>query len=174
MNTLDAIKLRHSTRAFDASKQISDEDLNDILFAGAQAAIGCADFDSLKLYAVQNPELLAEIDLSSANGNANAHPVYHAPTLVVVAAKKGFLENIELSNAGCIIQNMMVMAADRNIDSVYLWMAMMGVNKSEEIQKKLGFPEGYTCVGTCALGYAEKPFPKLKDGEQRLETKIIR
>jgi len=173
MNTMDAIKLRHSTRAF-SDRQIPEEALQEILFAGGQAAIGCADFASLKLVAVQNPELLAEIDLSSANGNPDSHPVYHAPTLVVVAAKKGFLENIELSNAGCIIQNMMVMAADQGIDSVYLWMAMMGINRSEELQKKLGFPEGFTCVGTCALGYAAKEFPKLKAAEQRLEVSVIR
>ena len=95
-------------------------------------------------------------------------------SLVVVAAKKGFLENIELSNAGCIIQNMMVLAADRGIDSVYLWMAMVGINSSAEVQKKLGFPEGYSCVGTCALGYADKEFPKLKGEGQRLEVKILR
>ena len=69
---------------------------------------------------------------------------------------------------------MMVLAADRGIDSVYLWMAMMGINSSEELQKKLGFPEGYSCVGTCALGYAEKEFPKLKGDGQRLEVKILR
>ena len=171
MNTFDAIKQRHSTRGF-SSRQIPDQDLEDILVAGGQAAIGCADFDSLKLYAVQDPALLAEID--AASGKGNGHPLYQAPTLVVVAAKKGFLENIELSNAGCIIQNMMVLAADRGIDSVYLWMAMMGINGSEEIQKKLGFPEGYTCVGSCALGYADKAFPKLKGEGQRLEVKIIR
>jgi nitroreductase len=173
MNTFDAIKLRHSTRGF-SDRQIPEQDLQDILVAGWQAAIGCADFDSLKLYAVQDPALLTEIDLASANGNPNAHPLYHAPTLIVVAAKKGFLENIELSNAGCIIQNMMVLAADREIDSVYLWMAMVGINGSEDVQKKLGFPEGYFCVGTCALGYAEKPFPKLKGDGQRLEVKFLR
>ncbi len=173
MNTFEAIKQRHSTRAF-SPKQIPDRDLEDILVAGGQAAIGCADFDSLKLYAVQDAALLAEIDKASAGNNPNAHPLYNAPTLVVVAAKKGFLENIELSNAGCIIQNMMVLAADRGIDSVYLWMAMAGINGSAELQKKLGFPEGYTCAGTCALGYADKAFPKLKGDGQRLEAKIIR
>ena len=172
MNTFDAIKKRHSTRAF-SSRQISEQDLQDILVAGGQAAIGCADFASLQLYAVQDPELLREIDEASAKGNGG-HPLYQAPTLVVVAAKKGFLENIELSNAGCIIQNMMVLAADRGIDSVYLWMAMMGINSSEELQKKLGFPEGYSCVGSCALGYADKEFPKLKGEGQRLEVKILR
>ena len=173
MNTFDAIKKRHSTRAF-SSRQIGEQDLQDILVAGGQAAIGCADFASLQLYAVQDPALLKEIDEVSAKGNPGSHPLYQAPTLVVVAAKKGFLENIELSNAGCIIQNMMVLAADRGIDSVYLWMAMVGINSSAEVQKKLGFPEGYTCVGTCALGYADKEFPKLKGEGQRLEVKILR
>ena len=41
-------------------------------------------------------------------------------------------------------------------------------------KKKLGFPEGYSCVGTCALGYADKEFPKLKGEGQRLEVKILR
>lgn len=173
MNTFDAIRQRHSTRAF-SDRQISEEDLNDILVAGGQAAIGCADFDSLKLIAVQNPALLADIDSASANGNPNSHPLYQAPTLVVVAAKKGFLENIELSNAGCIIQNMMVLAADRGIDSVYLWMAMAGINGSEEVQKKLGIPEGFRCVGSCALGYAAREFPKLKGQDQRLAVSVLR
>ena len=51
MNTLDAIKARHSTRAF-SDRQIGDADLEAILFAGGQAAVGGADFKSMKLYAV--------------------------------------------------------------------------------------------------------------------------
>jgi len=173
VNTFDAIKKRHSTRAF-GPKQIPEEDLQDILVAGGQAAIGCADFDSLQLIAVQDPELLAAIDKASAGANPNGHPLYHCPTLVVVIAKKGWLENIELSNAGCIIQNMMVLAADRGIDSVYLWMAMAGINGSGEVQKKLGIPEGFSCVGSCALGYEDKAFPKLKGDGQRLKVSILR
>ena len=38
MNTLDAIKARHSTRGF-SDRQISDADLEAILFAGGQAAV---------------------------------------------------------------------------------------------------------------------------------------
>ena len=32
----------------------------------------------------------------------------------------------------------------------------------------------YFCVGSCALGYADKDFPKLKGEGQRLEVKILR
>ena len=173
MNTFDAICARHSTRSFQAS-QIPDEALEKIIFAGGQAAIGCADFDSLKLIVVQNPELLAKIDSSASGGNPQSHPLYGCPTLVVVIARENRLANIELSNAGCIIQNMMVQAADFGIDSVYLWMGMSGINRSEELQKELQLPEGFKCVGTMALGYAEKSFPKLRAAEQRIAVSYIR
>ncbi|MBO4676250.1 MAG: nitroreductase family protein [Oscillospiraceae bacterium] len=173
MNTLDAIKVRHSTRGF-SDRQIPDADLEKILFAGGQAAVGGADFKSMKLYAVQDPELLKAIDESSAKMRPGSHPLYGAPTLVVLASKESILKNIEFTNAGCVIQNMMVAAADLGIDSIYLWMSMYGIHNDPEIGKKLGFPEGFTCVGTMALGYEAKEFPKLKADEQRIEVTYIR
>ena len=173
MNTLDAIKRRHSTRGF-TDKQISDADLNAILFAGGQAAVGGADFKSLKLYAVQDAELLKAINEASAKNRPGFNPLYGAPTLVVLASSKSILENIEFTNAGCVIQNMMVAAADLGIDSIYLWMSMYGINNDPELGKKLGFPEGFTCVGTMALGYEAKEFPKLKADEQRIEVTYIK
>ena len=173
MNTLDAINARRSTRGF-TEKQIPDADLEKILFAGGQAAVGGADFKSMKLYAVQDPELLKAIDESSAKMRPGSHPLYGAPTLVVLASKESILKNIEFTNAGCVIQNMMVAATDLGIDSIYLWMSMYGINNDPEIIKKLGFPEGFTCVGTMALGYAAKEFPKLKAEEQRIEVAYIK
>ncbi len=173
MNTLEAIKARHSTRGF-SDRQISDADLEAILFAGGQAAVGGADFKSLKLYAVQEPELLKAIDETSSKRRPGSHALYGAPTLVVLASKQSILPNIEFTNAGCVIQNMMVAAADLGIDSVYLWMAMYGINGEPELVSRLGFPEGYTCVGTVALGYAEKEFPKVRGDEQRIEVAYIK
>ena len=173
MNTLDAIKARRSVRGF-TDRQISDADLEAILFAGGQAAVGGADFKSLKLYAVQNPELLKAIDESSAKMRPGSHPLYGAPTLVVLASKESILKNIEFTNAGCVIQNMMVAATDLGVDSIYLWMSMYGINNDPELPKRLGFPEGFTCVGTMALGYAAKEFPKLKADEQRIEVTYLK
>ncbi len=173
MNTLDAINARHSTRGF-SDRQISDADLEAILFAGGQAAVGGADFKSLKLYAVQDPALLRDIDEASAKRRPGTHPLYGAPTLVVLASKESILPSIEFTNAGCIIQNMMVAATDLGIDSIYLWMSMYGINGDPELVKRLGFPEGFTCVGTMALGYAAKEVPKLKGSEQRIEVTYLR
>ena len=93
---------------------------------------------------------------------------------MVLASRPSILPSIEFTNAGCVIQNMMVAAADLGIDSVYLWMSMYGINNDPEIVKRLGFPEEFTCVGTVALGYAAKDFPKIKADEQRIEVSYIR
>ena len=173
MNTLDAIKARHSSRGF-TDRQISDADLEAILFAGGQAAVGGADFKSLKLYAVQDPALLKDIDEASARRRPGSHPLYGAPTLVVLASKASILPYIEFTNAGCVIENMMLAATDLGIDNIYLWMSMYGINESPELKERLGFPEGFTCVGTMALGYETKEFPKLKAEEQRIEVTYIK
>ena len=173
MNTLDAIKARHSSRGF-TDRQISDAELEAILFAGGQAALCGADFKSLKLYAVQNPELLATIDEASAKRRPGSHPLYGAPTLVVLASKESILPYIEYTNAGCVIQNMMLAATDLGIDNIYLWMSMYGINEDPELLKRFAFPEGFTCVGTVALGYEAKEFPKIKGDTQRIEVEYIR
>ena len=173
MNTLDAIKARRSVRGF-TDRQISDADLETILFAGGQAAVGGADFKSMKLYAVQDPELLKSIDEASAKRRPGSHPLYGAPTLVVLASKESILPGIELTNAGCVIENMMLAATDLGIDSIYLWMNMYGINGDPDIIEKIGFPEGFTCVGTMALGYAAKEFPKHRADEQRIEVAYVR
>ncbi len=172
MNTLDAIKERHSTRAF-TDRQISKEDLDAILFAGGQAAVGGADFKSLKLYAIQDPEVIKAIDDESAKRRPGSHPLYGAPTLIVLATKASILPNIEFTNAGCVLQNILIAATDLGIDSIYLWMPMFGINDSPELISRLGFPEGFTCVGTVALGYAEKEFKKPRADEQRIEVTYI-
>ena len=173
MNTMDAIKSRHSTRAF-SDRQVGAEDLETILFAGGQAAVGGADFKSLKFIAVQDPEVLKAIDEASAKRRPGSHPLYGAPTLVVLAGKESILPNLEFTNAGCILQNVLVAATDLGIDSIYLWMPMYGINEDPELMKRLGFPEGFTCIGTVALGYAAKEFKKPGADEQRIEVTYIR
>ncbi len=169
MNTLEAIRARHSTRAFSA-RQISEEDLEAILFAGGQAAVGGADFKSLKIYAVQDPDVLKAIDEASAKRRPGSHPIYGAPTLIVLAGGDSILPDIEYTNAGCVLQNMLLAATDLGIDSVYLWMPMFGINEDPELKQRLGFPEGFRCIGTAALGYAEKEFRKPRGDEQRIEV----
>jgi nitroreductase len=175
MNTFEAIRKRKATRGF-ASAQISDEAVEQLIVAGGLAAVGMAGFDSLRIFAIQNPELLSEIDAESSKGfgNPNYHALYGAPTLIVVAAKPRPLANIELTDAGCIIQNMMLTATELGFDSIYLWTSMYGINRSPELMQKIGFPEGFTCAGTAAFGYALKPNEELREPVRRIQSVIIK
>ena len=125
---------RKATRGF-TSDQISDEALEQLLVSGGLAAVGMAGFDSLRLFAIQNPELLKEIDAEASKGfgNPNYHALYGAPTLIAVAAKPRPLEYIELSDAGCIIQNMMLTATELGFDSIYLWTACMQLTAARSL-----------------------------------------
>ncbi len=175
MNTFDAIRRRKSTRAF-APRQISDEALERLIVAGGLAAVGMAGFDSLRIFAVQNPELLKEIDeeASKGFGNPQYHALYGAPTFIAIAAKPRPLPNIELTDSGCIIENMMLAAAELGIDSIYLWTGMNALNRRPDLRDKLGFPEGFTCAGTAAFGYAAKPDEKLREPVRRIQAVILR
>ena len=135
--------------------------------------MGGADFKSMKLIAVQDPDVLKAIDEASAKRRPGSHPLYGAPALVVLTSKQSILPNIEFTNAGCVLESVMLAATELGLDSIYLWMTMYGINDEPELMERLGFPEGFTCVGTVALGYAEKEFKKPKADEMRIEAVII-
>ncbi len=175
MNTFEAIRKRKATRGF-APRQIGDEALEQLIVAGGLAAVGMAGFDSLRIIAVQNPELLAEIDAEASKGfgNPQYHALYGAPTFIAIAARPRPLVNIELSDAGCIIENMMLMATELGFDSIYLWTGMNALNRRPDLMKKLGFPEGFACAGSAAFGYAAKPNEALREPVRRIQAVIVK
>ena len=111
--------------------------------------------------------------ISHSGAGCQAFPACGVPGLVVLASKQSILPNIEFTNAGCVLESVMLAATELGLDSIYLWMTMYGINDEPELMERLGFPEGFTCVGTVALGYAEKEFKKPKADEMRIEAVII-
>ena len=95
------------------------------------------------------------------------NPFYGAPTVVIVSAKKSETENIEYSNAACVIENMLLAATDLGIGSVYLWGFIIALNLNDSLLKELNIPEGFTPISGIALGY-----PKTDLCEKALEQKI--
>ena len=170
MNTYDAIKKRHSARSYNGT-QISKENLEQILLSGSMAAVGMGAFDSMLFTVVQNKELLDEIDFAAGQGKN--HPIYGAPTLIILSAKELRLPNIEYSNAGCVLQNMMIMAADLEIDNIYLWGAAMAVKNNPELKAKLNIPEEYNPVASLALGYSDEGRDKIKEEVHKIKIEYF-
>lgn len=155
METLKAIAKRKSTRGFDTEKQLPKADLDTIVAAGCAAPVGGADYQSLHLTVISDPAALAAIVQAAQQAmHMEANPLYGATAFVVIAAAPAQkAPNIELANAGCIAQNMLLAATDRGIDSVYIWGAIAATTGNTALWQQMGVPEGFRPVSGVALGY---------------------
>jgi len=176
METLKAIAMRRSTRAFKPD-QISDEVLDTILGAGCAAPVGMRDYDSLHLTVLQNKELLDELSKATANffGRPDMDPLYGAPTVVIVSSTKNTkIPGIEYCNAACVIENMLLAATDMGLGSVYLMGCIGALNNSPDLLKKLDLPEGYRPVSAVALGHPVEPLTGEKDLKKTIAVNYLK
>ena len=65
MNTLEAIAKRKSTRTY-TEQQVSAEDLQKILQAGAAAPVAMAKYDSLHITVIRDKSVIAKINALTA------------------------------------------------------------------------------------------------------------
>lgn len=165
MDTMKAIAKRKSTRAFAPGKPVDKATLETILAAGCAAPVGNADYASLHMTVISDPAALKSIDAATkAVTGADDSLLYGAPAFVVLsAAAEQKAPNIQYANVGCILENMMLAAADAGVDSVYLWGAPTIMAGSADLCKQLGIPDGFTPISGVALGYAAAPNPAERD-----------
>ena len=108
METINALFSRKSIRNY-TGKKISEDKLNEILKAAKAAPVGMGKYDAVHLTVIENPELLQDIDAAAAKmfGNPDMHPLYGAPTFVIVSAKteNETPNNTEFSNAAIMAHN---------------------------------------------------------------------
>ena len=71
---------------------------------------------------------------------------FGAKTLVVVSSVPAILAGIEYANAACVLENMVIAAADQNIDSVLWGGPTTVIAQNDELRKQLGIPEGFKPV----------------------------
>lgn len=155
METLQAIAKRKSTRSFNPEKQIAKAHLDTIVAAGCAAPIGAGDYASLHLTVITDPDALAAIVQAAQQAmHMDTNPLYGATALVVVSASaQQKAPNIEIANTACIIENMLLAAADLGIDSVYIWGTIAATAADTALWKRMGVPDGFHPVSSAALGY---------------------
>lgn len=145
---------RRSCRSYE-SKQITDEQLDAILEAGTYAPTGMGQ-QSPYIVSIQDPELLATVEKLNAAvmGQAQAHPFYGAPTVLVVFADPTLPYGI--SDANLVMGNLVNAAHAVGVDSCYIWRAKESFESEEgkALKAKFGIPEKYEGAGNIILGYA--------------------
>lgn len=153
MSTLQAIFNRKSTRSY-TTESISEETLEIILKAGMAAPVANARYDSLHLTVVQNEELLQEL---FARTTEYVHKLgldmemdFGARTLIIVSAIADSGGN---TNAGCIVENMVLAATDLGIDSVIMGIVPAVIRASDDWVEKLSIPKGFVPTLSAVFGY---------------------
>lgn len=172
-DVIKAIRKRRSIRRY-KSEQLSQEELNCILEAGIFAPSG-GNSQTSHLLVIQNKEVLSKLKnlveqefakmetqegiyrsiVSSINASKKGGYdfIYDAPTLIVIANKKGYPNAI--ADSACFLENMMVAATSFNIGSCWI-NQLHWLDENNEIRnflQKLGLAEDETICGGLALGY---------------------
>lgn len=166
METLKAIAKRKSVREFKAD-QIPDDALDTILRAGCAAPVGLGEYKTLHLTVVQDPDVLATIKETATD--CFRDPIldiyYGAPTVILISTSHSSVPELDMANAGCIAENMMLAATDLGINCIYIWGTVLAFRAEPDLADEAELPEGFVPVASVALGYATTP----DDSEKPME-----
>lgn len=169
MDFNEVLKLRQTTRSY-KSLQIDKKQLKEILFAGMSAPISRKKYSDIIFTVVQNQELLRKI---SDSYHASANPLYGVPTLIIVSAKPSAIKNVEYFNVACIIENMLLSAANLGLGSIYLTSFLTDVCDNPNLLCELGIPKEYIPLSAIGIGYAKKKILPIKPQEIENRMNII-
>ena len=163
---LDTLFKRKSVRTY-TGENITKEELDIILKACDASPVGLKQYENLHVTVISNKEFLDKLESLAGNmfNRPGYHPLYGAPTLIVISSKKmPNMENVMYSNAAIMSHNISLTATHLNIGSCYIWGATAALSRSEELLKELNLPEGYipccaVCLGKTNEKYEEKEIP---------------
>ena len=157
------IAARQSVRKF-TEAQITNEQLKAILEAANAAPACMGQYDHLHLTVVQKPEILAQINAAfqKAVGDPNMQVTYGAPTVIYVSC-----------NAGVVMENMLLEAADLGLGAVYLFGVSQVLFANEEITKLLQIPEGFRTVSAIAVGTSADALQERTLGTDKISTTTL-
>lgn len=176
MNTIETICSRKSVRNYTGENLTTDK-LNIILKAANASPVGMGQFDSLHLTVITNKELLNKIEKVTAEmfGKPDMHPLYNAPTLVLVSSKEPapMMENVTYSNAAIMVHNMALAATELGVGSCYIWGAVAATSHNPAILSELKLPEGFIpCCAICLGKTEEKYEPREIPADRIAQTTI--
>ena len=131
-------------------------------------------YESLHLTIITDQKLLEKIEKETGAmfGKTDMHPLYGAPTLIIISSKKTapHMENVMYSNAAIMSHNISLAATFLNIGSCYIWGATAAISKNEDILKELKLPEGFVVCCGVILGKTSEVFEEREIPERISKT----
>ncbi|MBS3767026.1 MAG: nitroreductase family protein [Candidatus Cloacimonetes bacterium] len=151
MKLLELIQNRNSIRKYD-SKEIGEQDLQDILEAG-RLAPSWQNKQCWQYVVVQDKELIRNLALKSGMISKTNFFIKDAPVVIVACAdpdKSGHMNGNDyyLVDVGISFQQMMLVAAEKGIGTCWL-----GAFNEKKVKKILNIPEKIKIVALSPFGY---------------------
>ena len=165
---LKEIAERRSCKRFNPNKPVSKEDIDKIIQAGLLAPSGMNKQSGIVI-AITNKEIRDKLAKLNKGNWDIPDPFYGAPVILLVAAKKGFLAQVD---GACMIENMLLEAVHLGLGGCWVHRAKEEL-ESEEGRALLASTgldlTEYEGVGHCIIGYSDgfEPAPKeIREGRK--------
>ena len=175
MDTMDAIFSRKSIRNFTGEK-ISAQDFEAILRSTDTSPVGRSLYDTLHITIVEKPELLKDIDEHAAKvfGQPAFHPLYEAPTLLVISAtnSEGPVGNTQYSNAAILVHTITMAAVALGVGHCDIWGSIQVMH--DGLKAQLDLPEGFEPCCGIVLGKTNETYEKREFPENRITKNYIK
>ncbi|MGN0144623.1 MAG: nitroreductase family protein [Clostridium sp.] len=161
------LRQRKSIRQYKEELQITEEQLEYILFSAMTAPISMKDYESIKIAVVQNKNILQEM-IDAFSGKMN--PFYGAPTVIIVSTKPSLVKNIEYLNVGGMIENMLLAATDLDLGSIYLTTFLSKIENRKDLLEKLSIPNEYIPLAAVGVGYKAKE--QILESDETIKNRV--
>lgn len=159
MDVIEAIKTRHSVRAYKPTP-VSDDDLNTILEAG-RLSPSWANTQCWRFIVVKNKEIKAKLIDTLTATNAGRAAMEQAPVVIVACAvlqRSGYKRGEVMTDKGdwfmfdtaLAMHNMVLAAHSLGIGSLYI-----GLFDAKAAAEIVDLPDEMTVVAILPLGYPE-------------------
>jgi len=162
METMKTIAIRKSTRNY-KDEPVPQDVLEKILLAGCAAPVGRGAYDGMHLTVINTAEGMAKLSAVAEAAGRPGNVTFGAPILVVVSVKTSPMPALDVANAACVTENMIIAATDFGIGSCYLFGPANLIKGADGLAAELGIPEGFAPEASVVLGIPEEPLTVERD-----------
>ena len=154
------LSIRRSVRKYN-DKKVPDEYIEKLLAAAQTSPLAMGDDKTTHITVVKSKDVIEKVRnacmLKSLKTGKEVDALYGANIMILLSATDISEDHIEYSNVACVIENIMLKAADLGMGSTYIWGCLRKLRANNEVVSELKIPEGYEILSAVVVGYPEEP-----------------
>ncbi|MGO3018434.1 MAG: nitroreductase family protein [Anaerococcus sp.] len=144
------LETRVSSRKF-LDEKLTNEEIEKLIDAAKKSPIGHGAYDSVHLTVIRDKTLIEEMSKEyNELKNNESDFLFGASTFIMFSYNRD--STVEYEDAGCVIQNMSLKAAEMGLGSCYIRGLVHTLGPNANYVKKLNLPEGFRPISGLVVG----------------------